>query len=481
MFSKEFEIELTRAAHKNSFFEFFKWAFCILNPGEEYEDAPHISVICSIAQKEIERVIRNEEANGDFIINIPPRASKTLIMSVCLNAWTWTLKPDLNFICVSFDETLVLMNAGLTKDLIKSPEYQHYYKDVYQIRKDSDAKELYTNNKGGYRLSKTTGSNITGFSGCILIIDDPQNPKTAESEVLRKTSIDYYEKALYNRKTPVRIAVIFIIMQRLQEQDLSGHLLKKNPELYNHICLPAILSNKVYPRELKSLYSNEGLLDPKRLPQKILDSFKKVLGGRGFAGQYEQVPYEEKGQIFSRDWFEIIEPSSITRDPINCPINFIIDSAYTSKQENDATAILTCFRIGRYLFILDVVQVWMTFPDLIRFLKEYTRGMGYTEGSKIYIEPKASGISIVQQLQAETSLNVIESAPPKEDKVTRAHAITPVCEARRVKIVKGTGFEIDFLDQLVSFSPIAKRDDMVDTLINGIREILLKSEEGWFI
>jgi hypothetical protein len=84
-------------------------------------------------------------------------------------------------IAISFDEKLSLSNAQYSKDIIKSKEYQDLFGDIFQIRKDVDSKERFANNKGGERLSATTGANITGFGAEIIMLMIHRIPKTAES------------------------------------------------------------------------------------------------------------------------------------------------------------------------------------------------------------------------------------------------------------------------------------------------------------
>jgi predicted phage terminase large subunit-like protein len=470
------ELDLKKEIFKNSYFEFFKWTFSILFPNERYEDNFHVKFLCDLYQAEIERIIRKEEKDKDIIVNIPPRTSKSLITSVCLLPWMWIKDPTLPMISVSFDEELSLVNAQLSKDIIKNPEYQEMFPDV-QIRHDMDSKSLFQNTKGGFRLSKTTGANITGHKGVVIVVDDPQNPLTAEQEVERKKATLYYTRSLFNRLTPERLGVRIIIMQRLHEEDLTGYLLKHHPEDYNHICLPAEESKLIKPASLKQFYKN-GLLDIIRLGKITLASFRKVLGSRGYSGQYEQTPSPAEGGIIKKVWFDIVDPATLVRDPINEPICFFIDSAYTEKTENDPTVIMAGFLKDNIFYVLDVNEEWLEFPKLCAHIIAYTARFQYNEQSRIYIEPKASGKSVKQQLMATTKLNVIETEAPDKDKVTRAHAVTPKLESGRVKLVRGHYIE-DYLTQLAAF-PNASHDDKVDVTVIAVNEMLIGTEQPDF-
>ena len=468
----ELEKKIRRSIFRKSYKEFVKWSFSVLYPHEKWEDSPHIDYLCRVYQDEIERIIRKEEKDKDLIVNIPPRSSKSLITSVFLLAWMWIKDPTLTMISVSFDEDLSLLNAQYSKDLIQSPEYQELFGNCFSIRKDANSKGYFMNNKGGFRLSKTTGSNITGHKGVVIVVDDPQNPKTAESKVSRQATIDYYTRSLYNRLTPINLGVRIIIMQRLHEDDLTGYLLKNNSEDYTHICLPATKNEEtVSPPSCLSFYNKDGLLDPVRLSKKILDGFKRTLGERGYSGQYDQSPSPQEGGIWKKEWFDIVNPLFLRREVENEPIHFYIDGAYTEKTENDPSGLLACFRQNNELYIVDFTEVWMDFPTLIKYIPEYAARFGYNHRSRIVVEPKASGLSIVQQLRSQTGLNVVEGKPPKDDKITRANSVSAIIESKRVRLVDGS-YVPRYVEQVTMF-PNSSHDEGVDLTVMAINDLLI--------
>lgn len=466
---RKLELDLKRKIFTQSYFQFARWCFGLLFPNERFEMSFHIQLLCDLYQKEVERIIRKEEKEKDIIVNIPPRASKSLITSVFLLPWAWIKDPTLPMISISFDEDLSLLNAQYSKDIIVHPEFQELFGDIFQIRKDANSKGYFMNNKGGFRLSKTTGSNITGHKGVIIVVDDPQNPKTSESVINRQSTIDYYTRALYNRLTPINLGVRIIIMQRLHEDDLTGYLLKNNKEDYLHICLPATVSDMIHPPEYAKYYI-DGLLDPTRLSAKTLVGFRKTLGERGYGGQYNQSPAPLEGGIWKRNWFDIISPLILRRDTENEPVHFYVDGAYTEKTTNDPTGILAAFRQDNYIYILDFTEVWLDFPSLIKFIQEYVMRFQYSYRSRIVIEPKASGLSVVQQLRAMTQMNVVEGKPPKDDKLTRANSVAPTIEGRRVRLVDGV-YIVNYIEKVSTF-PNGSHDEATDLTVMAIDDLL---------
>jgi predicted phage terminase large subunit-like protein len=91
--------------------------------------------------------------------------------------------------------------------------------------------------------------------------------------------------------------------------------------------------------------------------------------------------------------------------------------------------------------------------------------------NKIYIEGKASGKSVKQQLKASTNFNIIELNPNK-DKITRLKAIAPTVEGQRIFIINGF-WNKEFIDQVTTNYP--SNDDMRDCLTYAVETLLINS------
>lgn len=475
--SRAFFTRLDKSICEDNFFSFFCKAFQVLHPGENFSENWHHKEICDEMQKILERIMSNKPRENDVIINLPFRATKSVLCTVCFQAWAWIKYPKFKLITVSYSESLSLEHSQLTKDLINSFWYQDNWGHIFQFRKDQNQKGFYKNTEGGYRKAVGTGGQITGSGADMIILDDPQNPAKAASEVERENTINFYKNTLYSRLNQPEIGVRFIIQQRLHDKDLSGYLLEERPEDHLHINIPGELTEKtrplVSPSRLIEKYK-DGLFWFTRFSRKVLNSFKKSLGSTGYANQVLQLSSPEEGGIIKEKWFKIIKPEDIKRDVYYDPIHFILDTAYTEKQENDATAIGSMFKKGNILYITRVEEKFLEFPDLIEFIKDYTKSYGYTNQSRVKIEPKASGKDIVSYLRKNSKLNVSECVPPTDDKTTRLTAVSPIVEAGRVVLIEGT-WNKSFIENVTKF-PNAARDDMVDVLIHGINEIL---DEGW--
>lgn len=450
--------------YKKSFYDFSLDAFKTLHNGQELIPNWHIKLLCDRLQVEAERIVSGGERGKHLLINVPPRTLKSELVNVFFSVYCWILKDSIQFISSSYSASLSIVLSTQSRRLIESDWFIEHFPDI-KLSKDENTKSRFTTTNGGLRYSTSTGGTVTGMGGDVIVIDDPQNPQLARSEVERENANRFFNETLRSRLNNPDKGIFIVIMQRLHENDMTGMLLEKEPHNWEHICLPAEISDNVKPIELQELYVN-GLLFPQRLSKSVLDGFRIGLGSYGYSGQYSQLPSPSEGGIFKGAWFNTIKelPNNLKLDQLKW--DFYLDTAYTNKQENDATAMLCAAFHNNELYIREVRAVRMEFPELIKEIQNFTILNGYSNRSRIYVEPKASGKSIVQMLKRSTGLNIMEDKPPTQDKISRASSISAFVESGRVSMLDGRYID-NFLNELKAF-PNGSHDDMVDVLIMAI-------------
>lgn len=463
---KTTKTKLRAENYKRSFHLFAKESFKVLHNGQELIDNWHIKYLCDILQIEAERIVNHEPRTKHLLINVPPRTLKSELVNVFFSVYLWTLDDSVQFISSSYASTLSVALSVQARRLILSDWFIKHYPNI-ELARDEKQKTKFSTPNNGLRYATSTGGSVTGMGGDVIVIDDPQNPQHARSDKERDNANAFFNETLRSRLNNPSHGMFIVIMQRLHENDLTGMLLSLEPDEWNHICLPAELSPSVFPSHLREFYT-DGLLFHQRLSKNVLDSFKIGLGSYGYSGQYMQLPSPAEGGILKRDWFKTNRLPLLDNkeNPVKITWDFFIDSAYTDKSYNDATAIMCCGYINNNIYIKEVKAVRLEFPELIQEIKSFTSINGYSNSSRIFIEPKASGKSITQQLRRETGLNVIEDKPPTQDKVSRVAAVSPVIESGRVFLNDGRYID-SFLDECAAF-PNGSHDDQVDVLVMAL-------------
>lgn len=460
--------ELRKRQCQRSFYEFVLDAYLALNPDEPLVENWHMKYICDELQAEVMRVIAGKPKIQDIIINVPPRSLKSFITTCALPAWAWIHKPSLKFIGSSYSGDLSLKHNIMTKEIIQTEWFRTNWGEHVQISSTNNTKEYFETTSRGIRTCTSTGGTVVGTGADIIIVDDPVSPKNAESEVERATANRFFDTSLSTRLNKPTEGGFIVIMQRLHEYDLTGYLLKKNPGKYKHICIPIEKTEQldnIRPRELEKEYTNN-LFFEKRFPFEWCQSMKIELGSRQYAGQMLQSPKVEGGGLVKGSWFGRFNMKELPSDLV---WNFVADTAYTKKEVNDPSGMMAFASYEDNLYIRGYTTVYKEFPALIKYMRTWVDQMGYSWKSRIYIEPKASGMSAGQQLKKESALNVILDDPPKDDKVSRISAESATIEAGRVFLLEGAHWVDDFLDQVELF-PNGAHDEAIDLLSMALKK-----------
>lgn len=343
---RERALRRERARLQASFMEFFKAAWPAMDTSV-YCHGWHLEAIA----EHLEAVARGQIRK--LLVNVPPRHSKTLLASVAWPAWLWAqdYDPDLplmgaqaKVLCLSYSDQLVLDNAVAARRLIESEWYRELWGDKVVVTRDQSAKNRFDLTAGGSRISASFGGTVTGRGGDIKIIDDPIKAEEGNSEAVRNKVISLYDGTLKSRITDPRHSAEVVIMQRVHDLDLSGHILGEDRD-FVHLCLPAEYEASrhcVTVLGWEDPRSEEGdLLWPERFGPKELAPYKRNI--YDWAGQWQQRPAPRGGGIFREEWWQTYEvpPSRLYDFGPDGPVFVLasLDTAFKEKQENDYSAL----------------------------------------------------------------------------------------------------------------------------------------------
>jgi predicted phage terminase large subunit-like protein len=466
---------MARHYHRN-FWNFLKdmWSHVPTSHGEPSLNF-HMKYMCDELQLLGEWVINKQPKEYDLLINVPPGSSKSTIATILFPVWIWTQAPWARIISGSNEGRLSMFQSQMSRDVINSDYFQLIYGDLVIMRKDQDTKGLYMNLDGGFRMSTSTGANITGQHGHLIIVDDPINPKGVQSKKIITGASQWINTTLSTRKVDKANTPMVMIMQRLHEADPAGDWIKKSKDgkiRLKHICLPSTSEFPVHPSEdLVTFQGNEmtlsewyehqgGFLDPTRAPGPVLEDEKGKLGSRGYSEQYGQATSAPEGNEVKLEWLKVVPYNKLPEQVKNLVKDYTVDAADKTKQANDPTAFLCYATYKGYLFVFDYMTIKETFGKRVEALKGFVAKNG--NRGRIFIEPKSSGVAITQYLQESTTLNVLEWKMAEGDKLARLRSISPNLEAGKCFLVQGP-WNDDFIHEMTVF-PNAEHDEAVDTL-----------------
>ena len=445
---------------QRSLLAFVEAAWGVVEPNRRYVGNWHIAAIC----QHLEAVSLGTLSH--VLVNVPPGTMKSLLVSVFWPAWEWIVRPELRYLCASYGQDLATRDNRRCRDLIQSLWYQAYWPHV-QLREDQNQKTRYDTTAGGWRIGTSVGGRGTGEHPDRIIVDDPHTAEQANSQTERQTALDWFDQTIAPRGVS-RGARQVVIMQRLHQADLSGHILEQGGTPWVHLCLPMRAEPDRMPQ------TPLGWNDP-RPPGELLwpaifpESTVKQLEGTmlwSAAGQLQQRPAPLGGGLFRRDSFPIVD--AMPSVPlVRCRA---WDCAATPGG-GDYTAGVRMARdaaSGR-IYVEHVIRGQWSAGQVDALIRQVAKADGVNVSIREEQEGGSAGKAVVEARTRALAGYIYSGVPSTGDKVTRAKPFAVQAEAGNVSLVRGE-WNQDWLDELSLF-PFGAHDDQVDASAAAFAEI----------
>jgi len=460
--------------------EFVVQAWPVLEPTTNFVPGWHLDAICEHLEAISLGHIRN------LLITVPPRHMKSLSVSVFWLCWEWIRWPERRWLYASYAETLSIRDSVQCRRLIQSPWYRRGWGDRFLLTGDQNEKRRFENNRSGYRIASSVGGSNTGEGGDRVVVDDPHNVNDAESDPVRHTALTWWDTVMSTRLNDPKTGAKVIVMQRVHEQDLGGHVLEQGG--YEHLCLPAEYEGN--RRKTMIGWSDPRqqigeLLWAERFGKPEIDELKRTLGSYAAAGQLQQRPSPAEGGLIKRYWWRFWQPRGAALPPVMVkyhdgsiaavpatvlPENFIEtlqswDCAFKDLKSSDYVVGQVWARKSADKFLLDQVRGQMDCPTTIDAIRKLSAK--WPPARTKLIEDKANGSAVIQVLRHELAGMI--AVQPAGGKVARASAVCPQIESGNIYLphpAMAPWIEA-FIEECAAF-PHARHDDQVDAMSQAL-------------
>ena len=463
--------QLDRSICKDSLSEFVKMAWESLEPGTPYVHGWHIDAMAQHLE-----AITDGKINR-LLINIPPGTMKSMLVSVLWPAWEWGPRglPNHRIISASHEQSLAIRDNLKTRRLIESEWYQSLW--PITLTKDQNAKLNFQNDKGGFRQACAVKS-MTGIRGHRVIWDDPHSVEGARSDAERTTALRVFDETLPTRLISPKESAIVVVMQRLHDDDVSGHILA-NELGYEHLMLPMEFESG------RKCHTSIGFQDPRkidgellfneRFPREVVERDKKVMGSYAASGQFQQRPSPLGGGIFKDDWWKYYDLLPKIKYSI-----IIADTAMKTNTWNDYSVFM-CWGLGEdgNAYLIDVLRGKWEAPQLLtQFVAFYNKHKANRDIKlrNSAIEDKSSGTGLIQTIKQTYKIPVKAIKRDTQDKISRAMSVIPYIESGYVYIKRDAPWLSDLLSETSAF-PNGSNDDQIDTISDGLDQLFNTKKE----
>src|SRR6516162_5492089 len=447
---------VTRAGYdwllRQDFASFARRAFAELNPQTGFAFGWHFEIIAAQLAAVLEGRTRR------LIVNLPPRHLKSHLASVAFPAWCLGRNPSAQILCVSYAQELADKLSRDCRRIVLSD----WYRKIFPTRLSAQRQAVpeFETTAQGCRIATSVGGVLTGRGADIIIIGDPLKPEEALSEAHRQGANEWFDHTLYSRLNDKQQGAIVLIMHRLHEDDLVGHVLAQ--EDWEVVRFPAIAEDDetqtvdtVWGPKLLTRHQGEAL-HPAREPVAMLEQIRRMIGEYNFAGQYQQMPSPLGGGLVKAAWFKHYAANALPQQFDRIVQSW--DTANKATELSDFSVCTTWGIAGNNLYLVDLVRRRMEYPELKREVRaQYER----FRPSVVLIEDKASGTQLIQEL-IQDGLYAVTRYQPQTDKVMRMHAQTAMIENGFVHLPDTAPWLAPYLHELTVF-PNGRHDDQVDS------------------
>lgn len=465
-------MEREKRACEREFYEFVKRAWHIVEPKTPFIDNWHFFYLCNLLQEEIERIVACRPKTKDIIINIPPRSSKSTIVSVMLTPWAWINYPHLRFINSSHTDELSTFHCVQSRTIIDSQWYQGHWGNRFKMSTDQNVKTFFVNDARGHRIATSVGaSNITGQGCDVLIADDLIDPKKATSQTAIKNANDHWDHTLFNRLNNFETGLRVIVQQRTAKNDTTGHVLETDKDNYRHICITGELSDKT-SLEVSGFYQ-DGLFWPPRFPMKVLDGLRRTLGTLQYSSQVQQNPLNVEGGTIKYSWFKFYKtaPRKFDRMLASWDMSFEEGDMNPKKNKNSFVVCQVWGKIGQDAYLIWQLRKRMGFVDTLKAFNMVSEQFPHV--LRKLVERKANGHGIYDVVKSK--IPGVKPVNPKDvgGKEERLVMVSPLIESGFVylpdpEIYKWVADE--YLPELTGF-PNYDTNDQVDATSQALSDL----------
>ncbi len=457
-----------------------------------------IRAIRSARMPEVGHCITIDRPDGLYLVGRKCVVThNSLTVSVFWPAQEWSQDPELRYLCGSYDQLLSVRDNLRMRTIIDSDWYQSRWPLKFKI--DQNTKTKIENEREGWRIATSVGGRGTGEHPNRKLIDDPHNVKRSLSPVQRRDAITWFGLTMSSRGLGLNAATV-VTMQRLHEEDLSGHIFEELNDHFVKLVLPMRYeppawvevpgSDRKVPKP-RMEPTPLGFQDPRTTPgqllwpelftpakvEKLERELRATSGEFGVAGQLQQRPVPQAGGLIKREWFEIVD--GIPSDEVIVARARGWDCAATEGGGDWTVGVLMAYCASGRVYIEDVLRG--------QWGEESFEGKGgilhqtaQMDGRKVRIREEQEGGSAGKKIIAAHAKLLTgfdyEGSVPRGDKAARNKPFRAAASQHNVKLLRAS-WNREYLRVLTSF-PNGTVDDDVDASSIAFNEVTLSNVAG---
>jgi len=191
-----------------------------------------------------------------------------------------------------------------------------------------------------------------------------------------------------------------------------------------------------------------------------------------YAAQYLQDPQKKDGNIFKSEWwnyYSILPPNYEYKA-------IFADTALKKEEYNDWTVFQCWAKYRGRIYLIDQFREKLLASDLKQAVTEFWnkhKGSSVQPNRGLYVEDKASGIQLIQDIQKKGGIPII-AMPREKSKIFRANNFVNWIKSGLLVLPENAEWLYEYKKEFKRFSPLDthKYDDQIDPTLDAIEHML---------
>jgi predicted phage terminase large subunit-like protein len=395
-----------------------------------------------------------------LIVNLPPRHFKTWIGSVCLSAWILGRDPSAKILIVTYGQELADRIAHGIRTIMRSD----WYNELFKKTKLTKTKlEDFATAAGGSVRCVSIEAGVTGYGADYIIVDDPIEIKNCDNIKRLERVAELFDNEILTRLNSQKGGCIVIIAHRVNEEDLSGHLLLQGG--WKHLKLPLIATRaRTYKLDDGRVWERQKgeLLMPHVFGQRDIERLQSSRRP-GFAILYQQDTGGTRLHI-KAEHFPTFAPAAVPMSDSGVVLS--IDPGQKGGPAHSFSVIQAWLHVRDSDLLLEQWREQATYPDLRSAVR---RMIARHNPSVVLIEDTNHGPALLSEIRRRPDMMVCPITPIG-DKIERVCRHQATIRKGCIRLPCDAPWRESFIAEMTLF-PSAGYDDQVDATVQYLEWI----------
>ena len=423
--------------------------------------------------------------NVRMCVHAPPQHGKTAQISERFGPWHHARAARRGLVhsvvLSSYSDERAERNGGTARAIAR--EIAPYWPELGKPPRGDDRKGNWQTRNGGRFVAVGRGGPITGEGAHLAIGDDLlKNDEEADSEVIRDKCDRWFKASFMSRvRSHGSGNAVVLLMTRWHEDDQIGRLMKRQPDRWLYVDLPALALDDEVGRPIipgtgivgwraKGEALAPALFDEEALAEKRLD-----VDERWWWALYQGRPTPADGSLFKRAYFTHRYDHDPQRPPMPYGTVTLVCDANFKKSLGGSNACIQAWGSGGPAGDLfdkldEVLAESVEYPDLRQAMLD---GIVKWQPHVVVVEDKANGSALVADLEASIKLfcqrrrlrrpTFVRYNPGSTTKPERAQTSAYWWKAGKIRLPEAAPWVPGFVEEMVRAAKGALKMDRVDT------------------